>query len=33
MLGTAVGAAVVSAVEEVEGEEHVCLLMPLRLTS
>lgn len=33
MLGTAVGAAVVSAVEETEGEEYVCLLMPLRLTS
>lgn len=33
MLGTAVGAAVVSAVEEAEGEEYVCLLMPLRLTS
>jgi DNA polymerase-3 subunit beta len=33
LLGTAVGAAVVSAVDETEGEEYVCLLMPLRLTS
>ncbi len=33
MLGSAVGAAIVSAVEETEGEEYVCLLMPLRLTS
>jgi hypothetical protein len=33
MLGTPVGAAVVSAVEETEGEEYICLLMPLRLTS
>ncbi|MBN2564477.1 MAG: DNA polymerase III subunit beta [Candidatus Eisenbacteria bacterium] len=32
-LGTAVGAAIVSAVEETEGEEYICLLMPLRLTS
>lgn len=33
LLGTAVGAAVVSAVEEAEGEEYRCLLMPLRLSS
>ncbi len=30
-LGTAVGAAVVSSAEPAEGEEHTCLLMPLRL--
>jgi DNA polymerase-3 subunit beta len=33
MLGTAVGAAVINAAEEAEGEEYLCLLMPLRLTS
>jgi DNA polymerase III subunit beta len=33
MLGTPVGAAIVSAAEEAEGEEYTCLLMPLRLTS
>jgi DNA polymerase-3 subunit beta len=33
MLGTAVGAAIISAVDEAEGEEYLCLLMPLRLTS
>lgn len=32
-LGTAVGAAIVNGVEETEGEEYICLLMPLRLTS
>ncbi len=30
-LGTPVGAAVVSSAEPTEGEEHTCLLMPLRL--
>ncbi len=33
LLGTAVGAAVVSAVDGDENEDYVCLLMPLRLTS
>jgi DNA polymerase-3 subunit beta len=33
LLGTAVGAAVVNAMDETEGEEYMCLLMPLRLTS
>lgn len=33
LLGTPVGAAVVNAMDETEDEEHVCLLMPLRLTS
>lgn len=32
-LGTAVGAAIVSAVDQAEGEDYICLLMPLRLTS
>ena len=32
-LGTAVGAAIIGAVDEAEGEEYLCLLMPLRLTS
>jgi DNA polymerase-3 subunit beta len=32
-LGTAVGAAIIGSVEETEGEEYLCLLMPLRLTS
>ncbi len=31
MLGSEVGAAVVSSAEPAEGEEHTCLLMPLRL--
>lgn len=33
LLGTAVGAAVVTAMDETEDEEYMCLLMPLRLTS
>jgi DNA polymerase-3 subunit beta len=33
LLGTAVGAAVVNAMDETEDEEYMCLLMPLRLTS
>ena len=33
LLGTAVGAAVVKAAEETEGESYQCLIMPLRLTS
>jgi DNA polymerase-3 subunit beta len=33
LLGTPVGAAVVSALEEGESEEYRCLIMPLRLTS
>jgi DNA polymerase-3 subunit beta len=33
MLGTAVGAAVINAVDGAGEEEYLCLLMPLRLTS
>ncbi len=33
LLGTPVGAAVVSAIDDNEDEEYTCLLMPLRLTS
>ncbi len=33
VLGSPVGAAVVSTAEPVEGEEHLCLLMPLRLST
>ena len=33
LLGTPVSAAVVTAVEQPEGEDHMCLLMPLRLSS
>lgn len=33
LLGSAVGAAVVNAADEEEGEEYTCLLMPLRLSS
>jgi DNA polymerase-3 subunit beta len=33
LLGSPVGAAIVRAAEEPEGEEYMCLLMPLRLTA